>query len=136
MRGVIASLALPLVAGLLAASPAFAQTRTADFCNTFAADRAGGGPGRSYDVGAEGVYMASYRDCMRAHQIMLPVRLLPPLETVEIVPGADVEAARIWWEEDVWAGEDRHAYCVAKYRSYNPRTGMFLSYSGEWRPCR
>lgn len=26
-------------------------------------------------------------------------------------------------------------YCMNKYRSYNPRTGMYLTYSGEYRAC-
>ena len=29
-----------------------------------------------------------------------------------------------------------HAYCASKYRSYNPATGMYLSYSGQYRYCR
>lgn len=31
---------------------------------------------------------------------------------------------------------DWHAYCASKYRSYNPRTGLYLTYAGVWRPCR
>lgn len=27
-------------------------------------------------------------------------------------------------------------YCHSKYRSFDPRTGMFLAYSGEYRFCR
>ena len=30
----------------------------------------------------------------------------------------------------------RHAACAAKYASYNPNTGLYLSYSGVYRPCR
>jgi uncharacterized protein YcfJ len=26
-------------------------------------------------------------------------------------------------------------YCLDKYRSYNPRTGMYLTKSGRYRPC-
>ena len=29
-----------------------------------------------------------------------------------------------------------YAYCSAKYRSFNPQTGMFLAYSGEYRMCQ
>ena len=29
-----------------------------------------------------------------------------------------------------------HDYCASRYRSFNPQTGMFLSYSGEYKPCR
>jgi hypothetical protein len=32
---------------------------------------------------------------------------------------------------DAW-----YAYCSAKYRSFNPDTGMFLSNAGYWKPCR
>lgn len=31
---------------------------------------------------------------------------------------------------------DWHAYCASKYRSYRPETGMFRTYSGEWRYCQ
>ena len=27
-------------------------------------------------------------------------------------------------------------YCSAKYRSFNPATGTYMTYSGEERPCR
>jgi hypothetical protein len=27
-------------------------------------------------------------------------------------------------------------YCEAKYRSFDPDTGMYLSNSGYWKPCR
>jgi BA14K-like protein/YMGG-like Gly-zipper len=27
-------------------------------------------------------------------------------------------------------------YCEDRYRSFNPETGMFLSTSGAWKPCR
>ena len=27
-------------------------------------------------------------------------------------------------------------YCSSKYRSFNPRTGYFLAYSGQYRFCR
>jgi hypothetical protein len=29
-----------------------------------------------------------------------------------------------------------YAYCGAKYRSFNPATGLFLAYSGEYKMCR
>jgi hypothetical protein len=29
-----------------------------------------------------------------------------------------------------------YAYCEAKYRSFNPRTGMFLGYDGQYHLCR
>lgn len=29
-----------------------------------------------------------------------------------------------------------YAYCARKYRSFNPNTGYFLAYSGQYRFCR
>jgi uncharacterized protein YcfJ len=39
-----------------------------------------------------------------------------------------------------WYGKSRASradveYCSAKYRSYDPSTGMYLAYSGQYRPC-
>jgi hypothetical protein len=31
---------------------------------------------------------------------------------------------------------DWHAYCASKYRSYRPETGMYRTYSGQWRYCQ
>jgi uncharacterized protein YcfJ len=32
--------------------------------------------------------------------------------------------------------EEWYEYCEAKYRSFDPDTGMYLANSGRWRPCR
>lgn len=32
--------------------------------------------------------------------------------------------------------EEWYDYCAAKYRSFNPETGRYLSYSGKYRQCR
>ncbi|MFW6028130.1 MAG: BA14K family protein [bacterium] len=32
--------------------------------------------------------------------------------------------------------EEWYIYCENKYRSFNPETGMFLAYSGEYKMCR
>lgn len=34
-----------------------------------------------------------------------------------------------------WSGE-WYRYCAAKYRSFNPKTGYFLAYSGQYKFCR
>jgi len=34
------------------------------------------------------------------------------------------------------SGKDWAEYCAAHYRSYNPQTGKYKSYSCEWRACR
>jgi hypothetical protein len=139
MRRTLLSLA---VIALWFASPASAWTTSAEYCNAFAADRAAGRPGGAYDVAQEGLFMAAYRDCMRAYQIMLPIWWLPPRDKVRIAVGADVAKERnipwivSWAEGQAVVDEDHHAYCAAKYKSYNPSTGMFLSYSGVWKPCR
>lgn len=31
---------------------------------------------------------------------------------------------------------DWYAYCASKYKSFNPRTGLYLAYSGKYRRCR
>ena len=42
--------------------------------------------------------------------------------------------------QPVRATQNRNAdwldYCAAKYRSFNPRTGLYKAGSGRWRPCR
>jgi hypothetical protein len=32
--------------------------------------------------------------------------------------------------------EEWYDYCEAKYRSFDPDTGMYLASSGRWKPCR
>lgn len=32
--------------------------------------------------------------------------------------------------------DEWYAYCAAKYRSFDPNTGMYLAYSGKYRMCR
>ena len=32
--------------------------------------------------------------------------------------------------------EEWFEYCEAKYRSFDPDTGMYLASSGNWKPCR
>jgi hypothetical protein len=59
-------------------------------------------------------YSRAYDDCMaRAYRQPEPAYAAP-------VPGTPA-----WYD-----------YCRAKYRSFNPQTGLFLSYSGEYKPCR
>jgi hypothetical protein len=35
----------------------------------------------------------------------------------------------------VVAGGDSVAYCQQRFRSYNPSTGMYLGYDGQYHPC-
>ncbi len=140
MNWTLVSLAALGIGAIATAPQASAQEPLAtsgEYCNQYAADIASGGRHRAYSAAEEGAFLAAYRDCMRAYQIMLPVKLLPlNRDEVEIVPGADIEAENkaAFFVED-WSA-DRHAYCAAKYRSYNPDTGLYLTYAGAWKPCR
>ncbi len=33
-------------------------------------------------------------------------------------------------------GGDWLAYCSSKYRSFNPATGLYLGYDGQYHPCQ
>ena len=35
----------------------------------------------------------------------------------------------------VVGGGDSVAYCESQFRSYNPATGMYLGYDGQYHPC-
>lgn len=64
-------------------------------------------------------YMAAYNDCM--------ARSAPaPRQTVY---DASEDAPEPWSEE--W-----YDYCAQKYRSFNARTGMYLTGAGQRRMCR
>lgn len=45
------------------------------------------------------------------------------------------EAPRRRAAPEPWT-EDWYDYCARKYRSFNPDTGEYLAYSGEYRLCR
>ncbi|MFZ5691322.1 MAG: BA14K family protein [Pseudomonadota bacterium] len=36
----------------------------------------------------------------------------------------------------VYGGADWIAYCSSKYRSFNPATGLYLGYDGQYHPCQ
>lgn len=93
-----------------------------------------------------------YQYWLRRDQVYLPGQLIPG----NPVPGPAVPAATYgYYDADGYqyfdefedprapvAGPgvgDRQAwldYCRSKYRSFNPATGMYRTYSGEYRPCR
>ena len=64
----------------------------------------------------QSLYHHAYSDCM-ARSAHAPARAYS---------GGGLEP---WTEE--W-----YIYCENRYRSFNPDTGMFLAYSGEYRMCR
>jgi len=59
------------------------------------------------------VYQGAYAECMDRYEP-------EPAYAAGPAPGS-----KAWYR-----------YCSAKYRSFNPDTGMFLSSSGQYRPCR
>ncbi len=60
------------------------------------------------------IYHQAFNDCMHSHNA-------PPVHYSE--------GPEPWTPE--W-----YAYCGAKYRSFNPATGLFLAHSGQYRMCR
>lgn len=59
------------------------------------------------------VYRKKYEDCMDSYAA-------EPVDYESPEPGT-----RAWYR-----------YCAARYRSFDPETGTFLSDSGEYKPCR
>lgn len=127
------ALALTAIALLATAggAPLRAFPAVAEFCNAYAADQAAGRPGAPYDVGAEPIYMHAYKYCMKAHDTPLDVTFMK----------FGHEALAMQAAEDAWRASfarparDRHAYCRAKYRSYDPATGHYRTYSGKLKRC-
>lgn len=66
----------------------------------------------------EAIYQDAYADCMQQAS-----------NTAQPAATYNTYAPEPWTEE--W-----YDYCAAKYRSFNPQTGEFLAYSGEYKQCR
>lgn len=131
LRPTIVPLAAFSVFALLGATPSHAFPAVAGYCNSYAADQAAGWPGGAYPVEREGVYMRAFRFCMEAHDTPLAIPFM------KFGDEALAEAAAEAHEHHVHhhSVSDRHAYCAAKFRSYNPATGLYRTYSGRWKPC-
>ncbi|MEO0637819.1 MAG: BA14K family protein [Pseudomonadota bacterium] len=64
-----------------------------------------------------------------------------PVRRVERVPLSQLRAQQTQVSHtgstNGWIGSSEWLrYCTAKYRSFNPSTGRFLSYSGQYKLCR
>jgi hypothetical protein len=68
----------------------------------------------------QSLYHYAFNDCM-AREAGVPAN----------VPEASYAGAGPEPWSDEW-----YDYCASRYRSFNPETGMFLAYSGEYKPCR
>jgi hypothetical protein len=66
-----------------------------------------------------GVYEKTFAECMSAYG------------AAEV--GAVVETTAPKAKQD---SKKQTSSCASRYRSFNPKTGRYKSYSGEWRPCR
>lgn len=71
-------------------------------------------------------YDRAYGDCMRTDRMAYVVRRSDERVTVTVRPSARSEVG-----SDEWL-----SYCSAKYRSFDPETGTYVTYSGETLPCR
>lgn len=76
-------------------------------------------------------YDEAYRNCMRSERLAYVVPRGE--ERVVVVPreGRVSVTMRPEVGSDEWV-----SYCSAKYRSFDPDTGMYVTYSGEYVPCR
>lgn len=68
-------------------------------------------------------YDAAYADCMSGRRVAVVVEDEPGTAAFAVVRPRTGSAA---WVE----------YCSAKYRSFDPETGTYVTYSGEVVPCR
>lgn len=57
-------------------------------------------------------------------------------ERVAYVPRERTEVMHYRTERVEEGSEEWIAYCAAKYRSFDPDTGMYVTYEGETLPCR
>jgi hypothetical protein len=63
------------------------------------------------------------------------VALAQPEPSVEVATPLPSRRVAVMTVPEPWTPA-WYSYCAAKYRSFDPRTGQFLSYSGDYRFCR
>jgi hypothetical protein len=68
-------------------------------------------------------YDAAYADCMSGRRVAIVTEDEPDVAGLTVVRPRTGTAA--WLE-----------YCASKYRSFDPETGTYVTYSGEVVPCR
>lgn len=74
----------------------------------------------------EPVVRKNYRGTFEEPQVVVADETLTSTAALAVPVAATAPAAQTpeWYE-----------YCAAKYRSFNPETGMYLAYSGQYRMC-
>lgn len=77
--------------------------------------------GEGYDERYREAYDRAYEDCLDRNELAFTA----PVEREVVVIERPAAGTAAWLR-----------YCAAKYQSFDPDTGMYLSYSGEYLPCR
>ena len=53
-----------------------------------------------------------------------------------VIAGANAAPPPVAYAPAYGGGGDWLAYCSSKYRSFNPATGLYLGYDGQYHPCQ
>lgn len=53
-----------------------------------------------------------------------------------VIAGANAAPPPVAYAPAYRGGADWIAYCSSKYRSFNPATGLYLGYDGQYHPCQ
>ena len=53
-----------------------------------------------------------------------------------VIAGAAAAPPPVAYAPAYGGGGDWLAYCSSKYRSFNPATGLYLGYDGQYHPCQ
>jgi hypothetical protein len=136
-KPLLGAMALAATTALVPSAPAQAQESCAAYARDVAASEA---PRRGIidglvigtldtvftgGAGADERYRDAYNDAYRECADRTHVAVLAPAhESVAVVARPEPGTAE-------WL-----SYCSARYRSFDPDTGMFVTYSGEQLPCR
>lgn len=79
-------------------------------------------------------YDRAYSDCMQTDRLAYVV---PRSDEAYVVPRSEERVTVTVRPSARAVGSDEWlSYCSAKYRSFDPETGTFVTYSGETVPCR
>ena len=79
------------------------------------------------------IYDEAYADCMDREQVVYVPRQRTVVTRYETEP---VETGSVVVVSPEVGSDEWIAYCSAKYRSFDPDTGTYVSYEGAVVPCR
>jgi hypothetical protein len=90
--------------------------------------------GRGY-YGGRGYYRGyGYRGYRNGGAVAAGV--LGGLALGAVIAGANAAPPPVAYAPAYGARADWIAYCSSKYRSFNPATGLYLGYDGQYHPCQ